>query len=371
MEQHKEKKGCGKALLLLFVLVSIFLIIGGTMIALVDDSVGGIVCAGIGVFVLLLFVGIAFHEKHPESKFGAYCLAGLGVLIAAGACIFIFSAMFMGMFVEPFRDMEHYLKVYETPVTVTATVTNYDSYDDDGSTVYESFVTYTYQQTRYKDFLYERKHNREDLTPLGNEVTIQISPLDPRTQISKLAQNNGGVHFSSAIVCLALSGLYMFLQQLHLSKGLRGTPDRDTVQKDLKIKIRSRILRPFLLLCWISYGLLFLRYSVVLEATPLILAIVSFCGWLYCMAQTIRDYRNVEMDDFRLQRDVLVDKSEDTDSEGSTTYSLKYQGDSGAWSRNVPYKDYNLACVGDAVLAAYLPGKKKPTLHYTRDGIAH
>lgn len=80
----------------------------------------------------------------------------LGFVVALVVLVAI--AVAMGVFLmKPLQASEHYLQVWKNPVTVTATVTDYDSYDDDGDTDYQSFISYDYNGVHYENIQYENR----------------------------------------------------------------------------------------------------------------------------------------------------------------------------------------------------------------------
>lgn len=374
METQKKKSssGCITAIMALLILACLFLVVGGSLLFLTgQETVGATVCIALGLGALLFFGTGKFLVSHPGNRTATGILIGLVSMIGGGIVAAVLVSMLFSMFLKPLADIEHYRQVWQTPVTVTAVVSDHDSYDDEGDTDYRSYVTYTYNGIRYQNLPYEDKDAEQDLTPLGTALSLQISPKDPARQISDLKSRGQIVSFSTFFVFLSFSGLYLLLLHRGLTKSCPGTPEAETVQKDLQIKILSRIIRPTLLLCWIGYGLLYWRYSIVLGRLPLILAVASGIGWLFCMYTTVRDYRLAKNGSYTLRRDTLVYKEESTDSEGSTSYTLYYRSEERNWQTSVSLKAYTRATVGDTVLAVYLPDKKKPTLHYDRDGNAH
>lgn len=68
-------------------------------------------------------------------------IAGLGGIMFLGILFFAFITMFF-----PLRDLEHYIRVYQNPMTVTATVIQHETHRDDGDTKYKSIISYTVQR---------------------------------------------------------------------------------------------------------------------------------------------------------------------------------------------------------------------------------
>lgn len=356
-------------LLVLFIVLSACILLGGLcMLAAGVKAADAMICIAIGC--LLFFGAGAYMASHPGHRLAKGLVIGLVALIVGGLLLTVLVAITYSLLFRPFADMEHYLRVWENPVTVSAVVTDHNSYDDDGDTDYRSYITYIYDDVRYIDFPYEDRDKEADLTPLGTEVTVQISPLNPKQQISQLKRSGSRVPFTSILLFASLAGIYILIQKSFRPKHTRGIPDTETIRKDIQAKIRRRFLRPFLLLCWVGYSFLYWRYSISLSQTPLFLAGISGAGWLYCMFATIRDYRCAENDDFELHRDLLVDKQEYED-DGSYTYWLCYQRGDRTWKTKVKADVFSRAKIGDSVVAVYLPGRKKPIVHYDSDGMSH
>lgn len=370
--QNKRKISSGiKVFLYLFILAAIFLIVGGFYMLIADEELtASIICISVGV-VALLFLGLGkFVISRPGNRLGTGLLVGISILLCGGLALAVLVPAAYAVVVQPFADLEHCRQVWQQPVTVLAIVSDHKSYDDEGDTDYRSYISYTYNNVHYENIRFEDKDDKEDLTSQGTLVTIQVSPKDPKKLIQQLKRNSAVVPVSIAILLAGLTAIYTLIQHNRLSRICLGTPDRETVKKDIKIKIRSRFLRPYLLLCGIGYSFLYWRYCVVLNQTPLILAIICGAGWLCCIYATIRDYRHAENDDFELRRDLLVDKQESTDSDGDTTYSLYYKSGEQTWHTNVNATIYSHAKIGQTIVAAYLPSKKKPIIHYDSLGNA-
>lgn len=311
-------------------------------------------------------------KLRNEDQESQGCLGwGLTLLVVAAVCgvLAVVGLLFYGCVIKPVVDTEHYLQVWQNPATVTATVTKHDSYDDDGDTDYESFITYVYDGVRYENMEYEDRDTKSDLTPIGTELTLEISPKDPTRLIEDLRRSRSVLPVGVAFLALVMTLVYIWLQQRNLTKDCRGTPDTDMVQNDLKIKIRSRFLRPFLLLCVMGNCLVYWRYAVLEPNASVTVAAICGLFWIINLLTTIRDYRRVENENFEIRRDVLVDKKESSDSD-STNYFLYYQNGERTWRHSTTEKTYHKARIGDAVIAVYLPGKKRPILHYNHDGNA-
>lgn len=303
------------------------------------------------------------REKNKSPIKGV--LTAVGILLA----VVMMAVMVRFFVVKPIRAAEHYLQVWKKPVTVTATVTDYDSYDDDGDTDYRSYISYEYNGVRYQNLKYEAEDTKNALTPVGTEVNIKISPEDPSVRIDQLKNDGRGLYIGLGLCALILAFLYNSLQKRRLTKELIGTPDSDTVQRDLKLKILGSGGCAFWPLSAVFYGVAAWRYSMLLgDGAWVVCGICCLLGvrkWVV----TIRNCRRVESGEFELRHDVLVDKQEYHDTEGSS-YTLYYQNDNRKWKLNTSRKNYERAEIGDTIVAVYLAGNKKPTIHYNHEGNA-
>ena len=369
--ERKHTKGLWGTVVLFFLILTCAALIvgGGILYAIGTETTGAIICIVLGALGLLFFGASVYISKHPENSSVQKLVVSSLIVVGGGIVFAILFSMLQTILFSPIADMEHYRQVYQTPVTVTATVTKHDSYDNDGDTDYRSYVTYIVDNTRYKDYPYENRDRKVELTPVDTEVVLQVSPKDPSRQISNL-KNNGSIFGLTAVyLFLGLAGLCKLLQKRSLTKSNRSQPDRETIQQDIKTMVRGRFMRPFLLFCWLGYAFLHWQYSMLFGQLSLIVAAVCFVLWLFCMYTAIRDYRHADSDDFTVHRDVLVEKKELSDSDG-TTYVLYYNNSEKTWKTTTKESTFHRTKEGDMVLAVYLPGKSKPILHYNLDGDA-
>lgn len=299
----------------------------------------------------------------------AKILASIAIAVGVAFVLGVFVVMFIALLVIPIQNAEHYLQVWENPAVVTAVVTKHDSYDDDGDTDYESFVSYAYDGKIYRNMEYEDRDNEKDLTTLGTEVSLAISPKDPKKQVEQLRKNARGLYAGGIFIPLLLVLVYHFLLRKKLTKGCHGIPDSDTVMHDIKIKIATRFFRTAMLMIGVTLGVFYWLYGLILGKASGVIALVCMTLWIIGLLRAIRDYRQAEQGDFELSRDVLVEKKEISDSDGDSYY-LHYQNGDRKWKTGTSFTNYNRAKVGAAVVAVYLPGHRKPIVHYNHEGDA-
>ena len=372
-QTKKEKPNIGVILLLSVMLAgSLFALVMGIVLFCSGENatpcIVGLVTGGVGT---LFFGGGLYLIIRPDKKLGKPALTLLAVVGITLICAIMIGA-FYGIMISPFVDAEHYLQVYENPATVTAIVTDHREYSDSETSGYTSHVTYTYDGVRYKNTLYEDRSAKKNLTPLGEKVTLQISPKDPTVQISDLKRSVTWLPLSIIFPVVLLASLWFFLQNRRISSGGKGTPEESTIRRDLHIKISARIFPALVLLSWLGYGFLHLRYATATgDKVPGIVAIVTFAVWVCCMYTNRKDHRYVDEGAYKVSRDTLQNMWETTDAESSTTYHLEYSNGQRTWSAGCSEWEYLSAKIGDTVLAIYLPDHKKPILHYDRGGKAH
>lgn len=360
-----KKLDWAKSMVPLMFVVTIALIIGGFLLWIAgQEKVGAVVCIVIGALGLSLLCIGAILSSHSGRSVGACILVGVlglaGGVLVCGALALILDVMLL----QPVLDLEHYRKVWDQPVAVTATVVKHEAYDNDGDEDYRSVVRYEYDGKVYTTN-YESRDHKEDLTPLEEAVAIQISPLDPSRRMAALKSNGYGLLFGALILFAAGAGGCSALHRRNRS-GDKDFPDTQQIRRDIRAKIRSRFWRPFWLLCWMGYGLIGWRYWQAMGIIPLLLGGACFLGWLVCMYTTLRDYR-CAAEDLELHRDVLVDKTHLSDSDGDT-YVLEYRNGERIWKCSTSERKYKRASIGETVLAVYFPGRKKPMIHYDLDG---
>lgn len=287
------------------------------------------------------------------------------------AVIMIIPCLIFGLaaVVIPAIHIEHYRRVYQNPLTVTATVTRHASYDDDGDTDYRSYISYTANGVDYTNISFEDEDTKAELTAVGEQVIVEVSPEDPTALISELKSRGSMLIFTLPICLILLTLLWGAGIKSRRSKTLRGTPDRETIQKDALLTIYGRFSLPGWLLFCVGYLFLYWRYPTAVQTWVAFVAVASGVIWLWCVYAAIRDVKYVKNDAYKLHHDVLIRKEMKSGSD-ENIYKLYYKSAEKTWSRVTSEKYYYAAKEGAAVLAVYLPGKKEPILHYDTDGNA-
>lgn len=277
--------------------------------------------------------------------------------------------LIIGFLVEPITQMEHYNRVYKNPVTVQATVIKHDDYDDDGDTDYRSYIFYRVGDTMYANIRYEDKDKQSDLTPIGQTVEVQVSPEDPTKLISSLVSDGQLLVVTIPLFSIMMSLVLHILIIRKRSNKLPGTPDRETIVQDILMTIRGRMFRFFWILVSVGYLLLCWRYPSQFQHKTMIAASLCGAAWLWCVCRDMRDSRIAKRQEFDIRRDTLVQKEYIPDSEGDT-YKLHFRSGDKYWDTNVSKRYFDSMSEGSTVLAVYMPGKKKPMLHYNVFGDA-
>lgn len=306
------------------------------------------------------------HKRNSRER--PSIIAIILTAIAVIACIGAFFVL-VGFAATCVENLEHYNRVYQNPMTVTATVIRHDKYEDEDGTDYRSYIFYTANGTSYSNIRFENKNHASDLTPIGTQLPVQVSPENPACLISELKSEGNMLIFWVPFLTFLCACLPGFLINRMRSRGVRGTPEMETLMHDLYLTIWGRISGFFwILLCVIFFGMCW-RYPAVYQNKTL--GVGTVCGviWLLCMLRNIRDTVRVRNQHFQLCWDQLVKKEYIPDSDGDV-YRLYYQSGEKTWDQNVSKKHYESVCEGSRIPAVYFIGKKKPVLHYDYEGNA-
>jgi len=276
----------------------------------------------------------------------------------------------LGGLVFGIAGMEHYMRVCDNPLTVTATVTNHDSYDDDGTTRYRSYISYTVDGRKYADIHYESEDARSRLTAVGETVNVDVSPEKPQLLVSELRSRGTMVYVMIPFMAIPLARLWNTQVCGKRSRRNPGTPDRETISRDLNLTILSRTFPAFCFLVAAGYGLMRLRYGHYAGGFCLWASLGLAVVWLIYLCFAIRNWSAVKRGDFELRRDVLTKKDYIPGDDSPDSYYLYYTSGDKTWKTSVSQKKYEEAVIGATALAVYLPGRKKPVYHYDEAGDA-
>lgn len=287
------------------------------------------------------------------------------VLVFAGILAFLIVGLVNGV-----SEAEHYRRVWQDPVEVSATVSAHEAYDDEGDTDFYIYIDYTVDGVAYNHIRYNSVENKTQLPPIGDKIQIQASPEDPRVLLKDL-KNNPSLIFCGPMVIFLLTFACAELLMLLRSRYLPGQPDQETVVKDLRITLLANGFRPLFLLIALYMFALCWRYPMLYGDKTRGVGLICLAIWVILMVMLVKDLRKVHSGSFTIHRDLLVRKEESTDSDGDPTYTLHFSTADRTWEKRVRAAEYNLAEEGQSVHAVYLEGKKQPTLHYDRFGNAH
>lgn len=289
----------------------------------------------------------------------------IAVVVFGGA-----AALLMFALIDSVSSMEHYLRVKEKGISVEATVVRHEQYQSDDETRYRSYVSYRVEGTSYENIRYENKGSEKNLTPVGSQVVLKVSPEDPSVQLSELKASWTGMFFG---IPVTMALLIMFWNQFlssRRSKGNPGMPDEQTIRRDSLLTVCSRFQPYFWFLAAASWGFMRWRYGGTLPDW-LLVPMLGACGlWIWAAIRGVRDLVSILRGEPVLRRDVLVSKLYRYNDEGSDLYQLTFRGENGTWKRRTTEFYYNHTAEGDTVQAVYLPTRKKPLLHYDKFGNA-
>lgn len=259
---------------------------------------------------------------------------------------------------------EEYARIYDHPITVTATVHRHDSFlDSDDDLQFTSYIKYEVQGRTYSDVQYEKTRNESQLSAIGTQFTVSVHPENPGVLMENVA--SGFMTLISGLICLLfISLLVSKIHRRNLTRNHHACVDRQTAARDLHIAIRSRIPRIFWFLSTVYLTALILRYPMIFQGVYPALDLLFAVFWGYSLITCIRDSLHVRRDNFRIQRDTLSHKEEGTDSDGDPVYTLHYVGEDRSWSKSVGSDEFNRTPEGHTLQAVYLPKNSRPTIHY-------
>lgn len=272
------------------------------------------------------------------------------------------------LFVTGVMDCQEYSEVYKDPVWVEATVTLHDEYEDsEGDTDYYSYVSYTVDGVYYKNVDFETENSKSDLTPYGTRLRLAVNPRDHSQLLRNLARP-GFVTVMGTATAAALAGGLWALRRRRLSKEAYLLNDDEVIRKDIKAAISARFFRT----CWFFAAVMMVAlcvvYPMIFGKWFIAYAAVLAVFWVICLIRAIKDMGMCARGEYTIHNDRLVDKHENTDSDGDTTYTLCYAADDREWSTSTTRKKYERAVIGTVIKAVYLNGRKKPIIHYDDEG---
>lgn len=286
----------------------------------------------------------------------------IGAFIMAALLWFLFSTTCSSV-----RDAEEFNRVYANPLTVTATVKEYDSYDDDNDTDYRSYVEYEVNGTLYLT-KYEDKNTEEELTPIGEKVTLKVSPENPGRSLSDLVKSARNVPFIITITLIMLSLFLLPLMDRGRKSKENPLQNEEVLVKDIKSALLCRAENIALLLIGSAYAGLAVRYPLIYGKSMAVFAIALLAAWVICMARALHGCSLAKRGEYEIRCDKLVEKKYISGDE-SDTYRLIYSSNNGeTWKVNVSKSRYEREAIGNNVHAVYLSDRDKPVLHYDGKG---
>lgn len=94
--------------------------------------------------------------------------------------------MLLGIILQ-IKDYNHYLRIKDNAIEVTATVTYHGTRtDSDEEDYYISGISYTVDGIEYKNIQFEKSYRYSELTEIGEQVTVKVSPENPRILMKDL-----------------------------------------------------------------------------------------------------------------------------------------------------------------------------------------
>lgn len=264
-----------------------------------------------------------------------------------------------------YHESLRYLSVQQKAVTLPAVVTQVEEdWDSENGTYYVLYVSYTYRGTQYTDHYDTLRSKKKANDMLGKEVTITINPEKPTEQLRNIRSNCdafvlfGGLLLMCGIFCAGLRSRKWCVEVYGWYQ--------ENIYQDLRGKVLRGSAFWIGLFCiaavWLAVYLLRPKvYSAIFAALGVI-ALVTGVILLVCW---IRRLRLIENRQCIIGRDVLVNKTVDKDSDG-TTYYLHYSSGQKEWKRSVMPKKYAAAQIGTVIETVRLKEKGRPYLCFSR-----
>lgn len=202
-----------------------------------------------------------------------------------------------------FRDAEHYARVCDQPLTVTATVTDITATEDDGDTVYRVYVSYTVDGQFYDGIEYMETKAFTRLPGRGTSVKLQVSPEDPEETLNGLLDTASGLPVAVCYLALAVGALWGWVVRSRRSKGILHAPDEETIQADLRLTVIGRRSLAYWPAAALGVGAVVMRYPFIGNETIwYVLVGVSLVIWLLCLLWARRDLQAVSEQEYKVKR---------------------------------------------------------------------
>ena len=287
-------------------------------------------------------------------------LTGVGLVVLAAVVLFV-----VALTLSCVSDIEQYRRVYRTPLLAEATVARHEVDEDFAY----SYIDYALNGVTYTDVLYESEDYSSDLTPIGREILVRVSPEDPSRTFEDLEESGYTLLLFGTILLLCVAGVWSWAVRARRSKDVVGMPDPSVLQRDVRLTICGRYFLAFWALLTAACLVMKWRYPMVFGNELLVFASAGAILFVICFLRAVYDTASLNEENFEVRRDVLERKELDRDPDG-TTYFLHYRSGERLWKTLVSKKRFDAAREGDTVLAVYLRCKRRPVMHYDNQGIA-
>jgi len=289
---------------------------------------------------------------------------------AAGIIVFALCLLLTTvMFLKEISDCNRYSRVYSSPVKTTGRITDHDEYtDSDSDTTYYAYVSYEIDGVVYKNIQYQSTGSSSSRVALGEYVDVLVNPEDHSELLADVASPFSVVFYGVSEAFL-FAIMFDFFMDKKLSYDIPSVYEKETLENDLKFALIKRKFRPFLFFATVVLFLLGGIYPMIFEDGLIyVVAIITGIWWAVLVCKLCRDLSVVKDGDYSVFKDVLVDKTKKTDSDGDTDYYFVYSGRNGNWRKRVSYTEYSQTFVGATVYSVYLGKRKKPVLHCNQQG---
>ena len=295
-------------------------------------------------------------EKPPIRK-GIFILKWLLILaLSVGGILLLLHSR---------NEIRRYLSVQGKAVTLEAVVTEVvEDSDSETGTDYDLYVSYDINGKKYKDRYDTLGNKKKANAMLGKTVSITINPEKPTEQLKEIQSG------SDALLILA-GGFLMFSIFCIDLRGRKWRVEVNGWYPEIVFQdIRGKALRgaAYWVGCLCAAGVwltMCLKWPALNRILFVLLGAAAMVAGLIILVCWVLRLRRIENRQYILGRDRLVNKTIDSDSDG-TTYYLHYTNGQKEWKRSVTPKKYAASRVGTVIETVRLKEKGRPYLCFSR-----
>lgn len=276
--------------------------------------------------------------------------------------IVVFLIWGVAMIISAYQEGERYKVVQERAVTVTATISHFEEYEDaDDNTEYRTFVSYTYNNQPYSAAYKSYGTRSKAASMIGTTVQLQINPDKPHEQVSEVKHNSAVFYVFGSLFAALSVACWCIPERVHYVMAFGWS--RQYAEADLRAKIR-RQMAPWLF-CGVFAGCLLGTWFVHEYLASLIIGLAFLVFGVFSFRSWHRNQGLVRNGEYRFVRETLTEKSTSSDGDGGTNYYLHFSNGENTRRCLVNLARYNSAQEGETQEAIYLDNSKRPILAYS------